>query len=193
MTGDLDLATADLALTAEPPESLETILKRGDPTFTPVMQLDPRKPPSRFMTADGFLVDLITPVKRKTDSNPMPIRPLDAGAAPLQYLKWLIEEPVPAIALWGSGIAINVPRPARLAVHKLILAQKRDATMRLKRRKDLDQADSLIDALTKSDPFALEDAIEDAGTRGKRGWSVPIERSLAELKRLSSDYSKSAA
>lgn len=42
MTGDLDLATASLTLSAEPPERMEDILKRADPTFTSVMQLDPR-------------------------------------------------------------------------------------------------------------------------------------------------------
>jgi hypothetical protein len=193
MTGDLDLATADLALTAEPPEAFEGILRRGDPTFRSVMQLDPRKPPSRFSTADGFLVDLIVPTRRKGDTNPVPVKALDAGAAPLQHIDWLIAEPVGTVALWGAGVPINVPQPARFAVHKLILAQKRDPAMRLKRQKDLAQADSLIEALLANDPYALEDAIEDARTKGRNGWAVPIERSLAEIGRRTSDYSKAAA
>lgn len=190
MTGDLDLATANLALSAEPPEPLEAILRRGDPTFQSVMQLDPRKPPSRFSTADGFLVDLIAPTRRKADTNPLPMKELNAGAAPLQHIDWLISEPVPTIALWGAGVAVNVPQPARFAVHKLILAQKRDAGMRLKRQKDLAQADALIEALLATDPYALEDAIDDARMRGRRGWALPIERSLAELRRQTSDYMK---
>jgi hypothetical protein len=190
MTGDLDLATANLALSAEPPEAFETILKRGDPTFRSVMQLDPRKPPSRFTTTDGFLVDLITPTRRKLDTNPVPMKRLDAGAAPLQHVDWLIFEPVRTVALWGAGVPINVPQPARFAVHKLILAHKRDAGMRLKRQKDLAQADALIEALLVNDPYALEDAIEDARAQGSRGWGLPIDRSLAELKRRTSDYSK---
>src|SRR3546814_10045836 len=48
MTGDLDLATASLALTADPPESMETILRWADPTYEAVMQIDPRQPASRF-------------------------------------------------------------------------------------------------------------------------------------------------
>lgn len=190
MTGDLDLATANLALTAEPPEAFEGILKRGDPTFRSVMQIDPRKAPSRFSTADGFLVDLIAPTRRKTDANPVPVKALKAGAAPLQHIDWLIAEPVPTVALWGAGVAISVPQPARLAVHKLILAQKRDPAMRLKRQKDIAQADALIEALIANDPYALDDAIEDARAKGRRGWGVPIERSLAEIGRRTSDYSK---
>lgn len=190
MTGDLDLATANLALTAEPPERFETILKRGDPTFEPVMQINPGKPPSRFSTAEGFQVDLITPTRRRGDSNPMPMRALDAGAAPLQYLDWLISEPVTTVALWGSGVRINVPQPARFAVHKLILAQKRDLGTRAKRQKDLAQADALIEALLANDPFALEDALEDAWRKGRKGWADPVHRSLAELGRLTGDRRK---
>lgn len=192
MTGDLDLATANLALTAEPPESFEAILKRGDPTFGPVMQLDPRRPPSRFSTRDGFFVDLIAPTRRRGDANPASVKALEAGAAPLQYVDWLITDPVQTVALWGAGVAINVPQPARFAVHKLILAQKRDAGTRLKRQKDLSQADALIEALLANDPYSLEDAIDDARARGSKGWGAPIERSLVELERQTGDYSKAA-
>jgi hypothetical protein len=183
MTGDLDVATANLALRAEPPERLETIIRRGDPTFEPVLQVRPKEPPSRFRTADGFLLDLITPTRRKSDSNPMPMEELGAGAAPLQYVDWLITDPVPTVALWGSGVSINIPQPSRFAVHKLILAQKRDVGSRLKRQKDLLQAKALIDALESQDPYALHDSLIDAATRGRIGWREPILRSLAELER----------
>jgi hypothetical protein len=183
MTGDLDLATADLALKAEPPERLETIIRRGDPTFEPVLQLRPQEPASRFRTADGFLLDLVTPTRRRSDSNPMPMNELGAGAAPLHYLEWLISDPAPTVALWGSGVSINVPQPARFAVHKLILAQRRDAGSRLKRQKDLAQAHALIDAIESHDPYTLNDALADAASRGRAGWRQPIVRSLRELKR----------
>lgn len=181
MTGDLDLAAADLAIKSTPPEALVAILKRGDPTFEPVLQIDPRLPPSRFRTADGFLLDLITPTRRRGDANPMPMEQLKAGAAPLQYMDWLITDPVQTVALWGSGVPINVPQPARFAVHKLILAQKRDATSRPKRQKDLLQAAALIEALQIEDPFALQDALLAAAMKGRQGWRQPIKRSLIEL------------
>lgn len=183
MTGDLDLATANLALKSDPPERFETIIKRGDSTFEPVLQTRPKEPASRFRTADGFLLDLITPTRRRTDSNPIRMRELDAGAAPLQHMDWLITEPTPTVALWGSGILINVPQPARFAVHKLILAQKRDVGSRLKRRKDLAQADALISALEAHDPYALHDALADAAAQGQRGWKAPLVRSLTEIRR----------
>ncbi len=54
MTGDLDLATAQLALTASPPERMEAVLRRADPTFEAIPQPDPRKPPSRFRNDEGY-------------------------------------------------------------------------------------------------------------------------------------------
>jgi hypothetical protein len=181
MTGDLDLAVARVALTAEPPERLETILRRADATFEAVPQLEPKAPPSRFRNANGYLFDLVTPIRTRDDTNPVPVPELNAGAAPLQHLAWLIEGSVRTVALWGAGVLVNVPQPARFAVHKLILAQRRDASGRLKRAKDLAQAKALIEVLREHDPFALEDALSDARAQGVKGWSVPISRSLKEI------------
>lgn len=181
MTGDVDIAAASLALPADPPEHLETILKRADPTFQGLPQLSPKAPPSRFRNASGYLVDLVTPTGMRDDPNPLELTGPGAGAAPLQHLAWLIEDAVRGIALWGSGVLVNVPQPARYAVHKLILAQRRDASSRLKRAKDLAQTRALIDALRANDPFALEDALSDARARGDKGWRRPIARSLQEL------------
>lgn len=181
MTGDLDLATASVAITADPPEHLQTILRRADPTFEGLLQLKPQAPPSRFRNASGYLVDLVTPTRTREDSNPVALTKLNAGAAPLQHLAWLIEGSVQTVALWGPGILVNVPQPARFAVHKLILARRRDASSRLKRAKDLAQAKALIEILREQDPFALEDALVDARAQGDKGWSEPIARSLKEI------------
>ncbi|MGQ0483869.1 MAG: GSU2403 family nucleotidyltransferase fold protein [Hyphomicrobiales bacterium] len=180
-TQDADLATATLALAPENREdTLETILKRADPAFAAVPSLDPRQPPSRFRSANGFIVDLLTPQFRRSDRNPMPLPGLAAGAVPMQHLDWLIENPIHAVALHGAGIPLRVPQPARYAIHKLIVAQKR-AHDAVKRTKDLHQAKSLIEALRHSDPWALRDAYEHAAAQGERGWRRPIDRSLKEL------------
>jgi hypothetical protein len=180
-TQDADLATASLALTSDTEgEPLETVLRRADPTFRSIPALTRNAPPSSFRSGTGFVVDLLTPQLRKDDKNPMPLTKLMAGAVPLQHLRWLMEHPVPAAALHGSGIALYVPTPARYAIHKLIIAQKR-ATDRGKRQKDLLQAKALIEALKVTDQWALRDAHEDACGQGDQGWRQPIERSLGEL------------
>jgi hypothetical protein len=180
-TQDADIATASLALTSDTEgEPLETVLRRADPTFQSIPALTRNAPPSSFRSASGFVVDLLTPQLRRDDKNPMPLARLKAGAVPLQYLRWLMDNPVPAAALHGSGIALTVPSPARFAIHKLIVAQKRAAD-RGKRQKDLLQAKALIEALTETDRWALADACEDACEQGAQGWRQPIERSLGEL------------
>jgi hypothetical protein len=180
MTLDADLAMASLILEANEQKPFEAVLKHADKTFTGLPTLNSKALSSRFRSASGFLVDLLTPQLRRTDSNPMPLKNLQAGAIPLQHLGWLLEQPVQAVALHGAGVPVTVPQPARYAAHKLIIAQKRtgDPT---KRRKDLVQAATLIEALSKADPFALTDAVADAKSKGREGWARPLERSLAEL------------
>ncbi|MCR5879445.1 nucleotidyltransferase domain-containing protein [Phenylobacterium sp. J367] len=99
----------------------------------------------------------------------------------MQHLAWLIDAPVRTVALSGAGVLVNIPQPARFAVHKLILAQRRDDASRLKRAKDLAQAKALIEVLRDLDPFALDDALADARAKGEKGWRSPIARSLKEI------------
>jgi hypothetical protein len=181
MTSDVDLAASRLTVTADDGEKMEIILRRADPTFEGIPELDTRAPPSRFRSASGFLVDLVTPTRTRDDTNPLPLANLGAGAAPLQHLAWLIDGAVRSVALWGAGVLVNVPQPARFAVHKLILAQRRDASRQAKRQKDLAQARAFIEVLRQQDPFALEDAFADARAQGEQGWSERIDRSLAEI------------
>jgi hypothetical protein len=191
-TRDADLATPTLALSARrgtfengakrraSTPSLETILREADPTFRAIPGLNRKAFPSRFKAASGFLVELLVPVRSRFDANAMPIPGLQAGGTPVQYLDWLIDTPSPAVALYAAGVLVQVPRPARYAVHKLILAQEGGRSV-AKRQKDLLQAKSLFEALDATDPFALQDALEDAKGRGTKGWRRPIERSLREL------------
>jgi hypothetical protein len=177
----LDVAAASLTLEATEGESFQDILRLADPTFEPRLQLNARLPSRRFHSSGGHLVELLTSVRTREDTNPMPLRRLGAGAMPLQYMKWLTAEPVRAAALWSSGVLVTIPRPARYAVHKLIVAQRRDPSNLLKRSKDLAQASVIIEALSTADPFSVEDALEDARAQGKDGWARYLDRSLREL------------
>lgn len=42
-----------------------------------------------------------------------------------QKLDFCLYKPIPTIALWEAGIPVVIPQPARFAVHKLILTQRR--------------------------------------------------------------------
>lgn len=180
-TQDADLAVASLAAESSTTgEDLLTLLRRADPTFAPQPTLDPRALPSRFRSASGLDVDVLTRFRsRKDDIGPVPIPGLRCSAQPLRYLEYLTHESIDAVALHGSGTRVTVPSPARYAVHKLIVAQARDPWS-AKRGKDLVQARNLMQALGTIEPVSLEDALNDARLRGPK-WVQMIERSLSEL------------
>jgi hypothetical protein len=180
-TQDADLAAASLAIASDiEGESLLDVLKRADPTFVPQPGLDPRTPPRRFRSAAGLEVDVVTRHRTRADEERAAIIPgLRCSAQLLRYLEFLIADPIPAVALYGAGVPVTVPQPARYAVHKLIVAQVRNEASG-KRGKDLAQARELIAALNTADPHALKDAIADARRRGAK-WKTHLDRSLREI------------
>ena len=181
-TEDVDIATLNLAVRPmRDGQNFEQLLQLADASFKALPSLSKKAFPSSFRAANGFRVDLLTQQRSSRGESSVPLPNLQAGATPLQHLGWLIHEPAKAVLLWGAGVPIQVPQPARYAVHKLIVSQKRNPSERLKRRKDLVQAKSLIDVLLKSDPTSLFDAYESACAQGKTGWKMPIDMSLREL------------
>jgi hypothetical protein len=180
-TQDADLAVASLAVASDMKgESLLDVIKRADSSFIPQPSLDPRTPPWRFRSAAGLEIEIITRHRTRADEeHPVAIPGLRCSAQPLRYLEFLIADPIPAVALYGAGVAVTVPQPARYAVHKLIVAQLRqDASA--KRGKDLLQARELITALHINHPGAVEDALEIARQRGRK-WKAAVDRSLREI------------
>lgn len=74
------------------------------------------------------------------------------------------------VMLYRAGVSVTVPAPERYAVHKLIIATKRrhdGSGIVLKRDKDIQQAGSLIEALTATRRAReLSDAWAEAWERG---------------------------
>jgi hypothetical protein len=95
-------------------------------------------------------------------------------------LEFLVASSIKAVALYGSGVRVTVPRPARYAVHKLMVAQNRKDGAAAKTRKDLQQASALFDALDQVAPDELGDTLEDARGRGRK-WERAINASLRAL------------
>lgn len=106
---------------------------------------------------------------------------LGVNAQALNYLNFLIAEPIPAVALYRSGVLVQIPRPERFAIHKLIVADRRKAGPdQAKARKDRGQAAFLIRILSEDRPDDLREAYQDALSRGPR-WRARIEASLKRL------------
>jgi len=82
-------------------------------------------------------VDLLTPGAMGHE-DPVFIPRFRAAAAPVKYLSLLIDEAEPAPAIYPRGaVLVDVPTPARLALHKLLVSQTRSLVQQTKSGKDL--------------------------------------------------------
>lgn len=78
-------------------------------------------------------------------------------------------EPIHALALYRSGVFVQIPRPERFAIHKLIVARRwHGGPDEAKARKDRGQAEFLIRILAEDRPDDLAEAYEHALSQGPR-------------------------
>lgn len=179
MTQDIDVSfNRDVAIAipslpeADIPDTLER-LKMG---FFPVPALDPKSPSTSYKVRSSALrLDLLTPAKsRDEDYKTVPIKQLGGAAQALRYLDYLIEETVHAAVISGKGGAlVNVPDPARYALHKVIVAQQRPAVEHTKRSKDFRQAALLLTVLIEERPGDLVGAWQGIAMRGE-AWEKKV-------------------
>ena len=124
------------------------------------------------------LVEFLTPAF--AEEGPRPLAALGVTAQALRHLNFLIADPIPAAVLYRSGVLVQIPRPERFAIHKLIVAERREGRDRLKAEKDRRQAAFLIAALAEDRPQELREAYEDALSRGPK-WRDRLAASLARM------------
>lgn len=145
----------------------------------PAPGLDPKHRPTRWtMEGGGTTVDFLVPRMREA-KNIVYLKPLGVYAQGLPFLNFLIAEPIAAVALYRSGILVQIPRPERYAIHKLIVAQRRHVSSRRKALKDLAQAQALIAVLVEDRPGELREAYETALQSGPK-WRDAISHSLGQ-------------
>ena len=127
----------------------------------------------------GQLVEFLTPAFGEETIRPL--QALGVSAQALNYLNFLIAEPVHAAALYRAGVLVQLPRPERYAIHKLIVAdRRRDGAGSLKATKDREQAAFLVEALALDRPDDLAFAYATAQAAGPR-WREHIENTLKRL------------
>lgn len=129
-----------------------------------------------------FELDFVT--SRGRSNAPVHLASLNVTLQPLRFMEYGMESAIPAVLLTGRGpIVVNLPDPSRYAIHKLIVCAERPERMRIKSRKDLLQAASLIELLQAQDPSALADAWSDATDRGP-SWRRRLEVGLSQLQAM---------
>lgn len=160
-------------------EPLQKVL--GDFSFAPMPALDDLKTWRWKQTRNDLLVGFLTPSFAEAEDL-RPLAALGAYAQSLHYLNYLIADPITAAIPYRNGVLVQIPRPERLAIHKLIIAdRRRDGPDSLKTHKDRMQASFLIEILAEDRPDDLREAYEDAMTTGPH-WRDRINATLKRLR-----------
>lgn len=196
-TMDVDLAmpgkNVSIALPGSPELNLHDALSTFEAGFIPT-QSDGRTGATYVLKSDpSFQVDFLTTLGRGGEK-PQKMPVLGVTAQPLKFLEYVLEDPTQTVLLDTSAnyCVVNVPSPARYAVHKLIVHGERTVRFRTKARKDVEQAAALFDFFVAQDRRELTAAWKDAIKRGP-GWRKRLKDGLAAMERLHPGSVKAAA
>lgn len=181
VTDDIDIASFErLSLVLEDQVDKPLTEVFAQLKFDPLPALEPGRTWRWRQTDRATLVEFLTPsFDDKEGLRDLPA--LGVSAQSLHYLNYLIAEPLQVPLLYRSGVLVQVPRPERFAIHKLIVAsRRRGRAEELKARKDRAQAAFLIEALAEIRPHDLAEAYEQAQETGP-AWRSRLEQTLAQM------------
>lgn len=133
--------------------------------------LDPKEP--------EFRLDFLTPLSRA--GGPVKSSRLNIDMQQMRFMEFSLQDVHQAVLFSRSdAVIVNIPAPERYAVHKLIVAGRREGAYQSKARKDIDQAAALIEVLSQERRSALDAAWQDAWQRGP-GWRAALSTGLEML------------
>ena len=181
-TADIDIACDAAIAFARTEESSDIVaaLRASEPRFFAVPGLDPREPSTSLkVRGRDVRIDFLTSTGRSRTSRPVPLPRFGIAAQPLPGIDYITADNIPAVVIGGSGILVNVPQPARFALHKLWVAQQRNTSEQAKARKDVRQATTLLEVLLEDRPADITAAWRAAETR--RGFAKSIRSALKKL------------
>ncbi len=169
-TQDVDIAMDNRYLLALPrpkaPVNLGQLILDSGMGFIEVPTLNPKQPSTSFRIRNrDFRVDVLAPMRGRETTRPVKLEPFGTYATPLRHLDFLLEDIQPAVLLYRHGIMINVPAPGRFALHKCAVSQKRSSGSAGKIRKDLSQAEQVLEALLDLRPADITVALRAAAKR----------------------------
>ncbi len=182
-TLDLDFAHAGRNVSLALPENL-TI---DAPAAIESLQMGfvPNSSKTSFKKSDepDFDLDFLTSRGRAQDA-PIHIARLGLTMQPLRFMELSLEDPMRCTLLAKSGpIVVNLPRPQRYAIHKLLVYGERLQNQRTKANKDVIQAAALIDYLLTHDSMEIGTLWIDVNARGP-GWRRRLDQGFKAMNAL---------
>lgn len=184
-TQDIDFAHAgrniSLVLAADRPVNTHAAIESLEMGFLPITGLAGKTGGAYLIPAEKeFRLDFLTTVGRSGEV-PYEHPDLRVTLQPLRFMEYSLENVQQTALLSGnSATIVNVPHPARYALHKLIVAGEREGVFQSKVGKDLMQSGLLLAALRESRPWEVDEAWQDLLSRGK-GWTARAQQGLTQL------------
>lgn len=179
-TLDLDFAHAGRNVSLALPENLKL-----DTTATIdslEMGFIPNQKNTSFKKADepDFDLDFLTSRGRAGDA-PVNVERLNLTMQPLRFMELSLQDPVRSTLIARNGpIVVNLPRPQRYALHKLLVYGERPQIQRTKARKDVAQAAALLDYLLVHDAAEVAAMWLDVNARGP-GWRKRLKEGFQAM------------
>ncbi len=159
LTIDVTAAIDSLQMGFVPNQSGTTLRKADEPDF----DLD-------FLTTRG-----------RSGDKPVFLPRLNIHMQPLRFMELSLENTMRSTLVTAAGpIVVNLPRPERYVLHKLIVSGERPQEERTKANKDIAQAASLLDYLMTHDAFELAQSWRAARARGT-GWAQRLDKGMKRL------------
>lgn len=185
LTQDIDFAYSGRSLSVALPSDLQvnihdaiTSLEMG---FLPSAKLNGMAGGTYVVPeSPDFRLDFLTTCGRE-QTELVHFPNLNLAMVPLKFMEFSLEDLQQTVVLSNDGaVLVNIPNPARFALHKLIVAGERGGAFVSKIRKDLWQAAALLTYMSEHQPRALGEAWLDLMGRGK-GWQTRFEAGLKSM------------
>ncbi len=190
-TQDIDFAHAGKRVSLVLPSTLEVKTQNAIESlamgFLPVSGLSGKSGATYLNPKEPeFRLDFLTVPHRNGDeifTHPQ----LNVPLQPLKFMEFSLENVQHAVLVDPAGaVLVNVPHPARYALHKLIVYGEREGAFAAKSKKDLHQAASLLAYYREHGKWDIDEAWTDLVSRGK-GWVRRAKQGVEALDRFYPD------
>jgi hypothetical protein len=158
---------------------IPSAISRFDKNFFPIPKLDNKEPSTSLQNNTSKIkIDFLT--TEESGRKNVFYEDLGIAAESLKFMSYLLNGDIfKGLIIGNYAIPVNLPDPARFAVHKLIISEERASFFQSKSKKDRSQASVLLDYLINDDSEHLEDALLACKTI--KGAVKNIKKSLLKL------------
>jgi hypothetical protein len=184
-TQDIDFAHAGKSVALALPSNLEVrthdAVESLNMGFLPVTGLSGKAGGAYLIPREPeFRLDFLTTRHRGKDA-PYEHPQLHVTLQPIKFMEYSLEHVQQSALISNDGaIIVNVPHPARYALHKLLIYGEREGSFIAKTGKDLRQSASIISYFKNERPWEIEQHWRDLVGRGG-GWRTRAMRGLSAL------------